>query len=89
MDTGFGVTVNAVDAYWNLVNTVSDTVGLSSSDSSATLPAAAGLAAGTKNLTVFFNASGNFTLTATDLGDGTKGSSTSPAIAVSGARSSP
>jgi hypothetical protein len=35
MGTGFGVTVNAVDAYWNLVNTVSDTVGLTSSDTSA------------------------------------------------------
>ena len=47
MGTGFGVTVNAVDAYWNLVNTVSDTVSLTSSDTSATLPAAAALAAGT------------------------------------------
>ena len=37
--TGFEVTVNAVDAYWNLIDTVSDTVGLSSSDTSATLPA--------------------------------------------------
>src|SRR4030095_16713622 len=40
MGTGFGVTVNAVDAYWNLVDTVTDTVGLTSSDTSATLPPA-------------------------------------------------
>ena len=86
MGTGFGVTVNAVDAYWNLVNTVSDTVGLSSSDTSATLPAAAALAAGTTNLTVYFNANGTFTLTATDLSNGSKSPSTSPAIAVSGAQ---
>src|SRR6185295_3241789 len=83
MDIGFGVTVNAVDAYWNLVNTVSDTVSLTSSDTSATLPAAAALAAGTASLTVFFNTNGSFTLTANDLSDGTRGSNTSPAIAVS------
>src|SRR5204862_6695240 len=40
MGIGFGVTVNAVDAYWNLVNTLTDIVGLSSSDTGATLPAA-------------------------------------------------
>ena len=82
--TGFEVTVNAVDAYWNLIDTVSDTVGLSSSDTSATLPAAA--AAGTKNETVYFNGNGSFTLTATDLTDGSKTASTSPAISVSGAQ---
>src|SRR5262249_20810258 len=83
---GFGVTVNAVDAYWNLVGTVTDTVGLTSTDTSATLPAAAALAAGTTNLTVYFNANGSFTLTATDLSNGTKSPSTSSAIAVSGAQ---
>jgi len=83
---GFGVTVNAVDAFWNLVNTVSDTVGLSSSDTSATLPSATPLAAGTASLTVAFNANGNFTLTATDLTDGSKSASTSPAISVSPAQ---
>src|SRR4030095_2846726 len=72
MGTGFGVTVNAADSYWNLVNTVSDTVGLTSSDTSATLPAATSLAAGTKNLTVYFNTNGSFTLTATDLSNGSK-----------------
>ena len=35
----FNVTVNAVDAYWNLVNTVNDTVGITSTDGTATLPA--------------------------------------------------
>ena len=76
MGTSFGVTVNAADAYWNLVDTVTDTVSLTSSDTSATLPAAAALAAGTKNLTVYFNASGSFTLTATDLSDGSNSAST-------------
>src|SRR5262249_23720679 len=79
-------TVNAVDAYWNLVGMVTDTVSLTSSDSSATLPTATALAAGTENLTVYLNASGNFTLTATDLSNGSKSPSTSPAIAVTGAQ---
>src|SRR6185369_11430151 len=38
------------------------------------------LAAGTTNLTVSFNTNGSFTLTATDLTDGSKGANTSPAI---------
>src|SRR5262249_23805496 len=62
----FPVTINAVDSQWNLVNTVSDTVGLSSTDTTATLPPATALAAGTTNLTFSFNASGNFTMTAAD-----------------------
>src|SRR5262249_52412080 len=76
--TVFQVSVNAVDAQWNLVNTVTDTVGLSSTDASATLPSAAALAGGTTNLSVYFNANGAFTLTASDLTDGSKSASTSP-----------
>src|SRR5439155_10472289 len=87
--TGFGVTVNAVDAFWNRVNTVTDTVGLSSSDATATLPSATFLAAGTTNLTVWFNTNGSFTLTATDLSDGSKGSNTSSTITVSPAQFTP
>src|SRR5262249_52647725 len=34
----FPVTINAVDSFYNLINTVSDTVALSSSDSTASLP---------------------------------------------------
>src|SRR5262249_17899145 len=58
--TDVAVTVNAVDAFWNLVNTVDDTVGLSSSDATATLPAATSLLSGTTSLTVAFNATGSF-----------------------------
>jgi hypothetical protein len=87
--TSFGVTVNAVDAYWNLIGTVSDMVGLTSSDTSATLPAAAALTAGTANPTVYFNANGTFTLTASDLTDGSKAASTSPSIIVSPAQFTP
>jgi hypothetical protein len=80
--TGVEVLVNGVDAFWNVVNSVDDTIGLTSSDATATLPPAAALIAGTKTLTAFFNTNGNFTVTASDLTDAGKTSSTSPAIAV-------
>ncbi|MEI2420957.1 hypothetical protein V6O07_11850, partial [Arthrospira platensis SPKY2] len=50
--TSFNVTVNAVDAHWNLVNTVTDTVGITSSDANAQLPANAALTAGTGSFSV-------------------------------------
>src|SRR5439155_26514336 len=39
----FTVTVNAVDANWNAISTAGDTVGISSSDTNAILPANAAL----------------------------------------------
>ncbi len=86
VDAGFGVTVNAVDDYWNPVSTATDIVELSSSDAAATLPPDTALVGGTANLPVVFNANGNFTLTATDLTDGTKTAGTSPSIAVNPAQ---
>ena len=50
--TAFNVVVNAVDANWNVVNSVIDTVGITSSDANATLPANAALAAGTQTFAV-------------------------------------
>src|SRR5207247_6219923 len=52
--TVFTVTVNAVDANWNLINTVTDTVGITSSDGSASLPVNAALSSATRtfNLTL-------------------------------------
>ena len=47
----FNVTVNAVDANWNPV-TSTDTVGITSTDANATLPANAALVAGTKTFSV-------------------------------------
>jgi hypothetical protein len=41
--TAFNVTVNAVDANWNVVTNVTDTVGIASSDNNATLPTNADL----------------------------------------------
>src|SRR5262249_31369092 len=44
------VTVNAVDAFWNLITNVTDTVSLSSSDANAVLPSDTALVAGTQSL---------------------------------------
>src|SRR4030095_12330545 len=43
VDAPFTVTVNAVDANWNSVNTSADLIGITSSDVNATLPASAPL----------------------------------------------
>ena len=78
----FSVTVNAVDTNWNLVS-ASDTVGITSSDANATLPSNAPLVAGTGTFSVTLKTSGNQTLTAADITDGSKGADTSGAIPVS------
>src|SRR5205814_7186482 len=65
---------------------LADTVSLGSSDISATLPPAVDLLAGTVDRLVTFNSTGSFTLTATDLVQGSKTASTSPAITVSPAQ---
>jgi hypothetical protein len=78
----FSVTVNAVDANWNLVNNVSDTVGITSSDSNALLPAAAALVSGTQTFSVTLKTAGTQTMAASDITDGTKTANTSSSIAV-------
>jgi hypothetical protein len=80
--TPFNVTVNAVDANWNTVNTATDTVRITSSDTSAELPADAALVSGTRTLSVILKTVGSRTVTATDLTDGAKTASTSPSITV-------
>jgi anti-sigma factor ChrR (cupin superfamily) len=79
--TSFNVTVNAVDANWNLVSST-DTVGITSSDANASLPANAALVAGTKNFSVTLKTAGSRTVTATDITDGSKTANTSPSITV-------
>src|ERR1051325_10942027 len=79
---GYSVTVNAVDANWNLVNT-NHTVGITSSDANARLPANAALVSGTRAFTVTNCTAGSWTVTATDITDGTKTANTSPPITVS------
>ena len=79
--TPFTVTVNAVDANWNVMSST-HTVGITSSDANATLPANAALAAGTRTFSVTLKTAGSRTVTATDITDGTKTANTSPAITV-------
>src|SRR5205814_7308917 len=78
----FDVIVNAVDANWNSVNTATDTIGITASDSAATLPPGADMVSGTTTLTVTLNNGGSFTVTASDLTDGSKTANTSPTISV-------
>src|SRR5207245_2770818 len=73
---------NAVDANWNVVSTVTDTVGLTASDSNASLPANAALVAGTKALSLTMKTAGTQTVTASDVTDGTKSPATSAVITI-------
>src|SRR5205823_732343 len=79
---GYSVIVNAVDANWNLVSTVTDTVGIGSTDPYDILPANSSLAAGTKTLSLTNSTAGAWTITAVDSSDGSKAAYTSPAINV-------
>src|SRR5439155_1023351 len=85
VSAAFNVTVNAVDGNWNLLNTVTDTIRITSSDPAATLPANAALAAGSQTFSVTFGTAGSQTVTATDLTDGSKTASTSSVITVGAA----
>lgn len=78
----FNVTVNAVDEVWHVVSST-DTISITSSDTVATLPADAALVLGTATFSVTLNTSpGTWTVTATDVTDGTKTSNTSSPITV-------
>ena len=81
-DSPFNVTANAVDDNWNVVPTVGDTVAITASDPNASLPANAALSGGTGTFSVRLNTAGNWTVTATDVTDGSKAANTSSAIPV-------
>ncbi len=80
--TAFSVTVNAVDANWNLVNTITHTVAITTSDGNATPPPNHALSSGTCDFSVTLKTAGSATVTATDVTDGTRTPSTSAAITV-------
>ncbi len=79
----FTVTVNAVDANWN-VKSSTDTVGITSSDTLATLPANAALVGGTRTFSVALRTTAR-TITASDITSPAKTASTSPAITLTAA----
>jgi hypothetical protein len=79
--TAFNITVNAVDEVWNVVPST-DTVTITTTDSTASLPADAALSGGTRTFSVTFGSTGTFTVTATDVTDATKTANTgSPTVA--------
>jgi hypothetical protein len=81
--TSFPVRINAVDAFWNIVNTATNWVDIySTSDNHATLPGSAALVEGYQTFNVAFSAGGNQTLTAEDVIDDAIGDDTSPEISV-------
>lgn len=77
------VTVNAVDANWNVVTTATPTIAITSSDTNASLPSNAALTAGTNTFSVTFKTAGSRTVTATDQApSGALTASTSTAVTV-------
>jgi len=73
------VTVNAVDDNWNIIPGITDTVSLNSSDTAATISAAAPLVAGTEQFQITFATTGSQTVTATD----TSNAALPPAVSAS------
>jgi hypothetical protein len=67
--TVFNVTVNAVDANWNLLTSVSDTVGITTSDANAGLPLNAALVGGSQTFSVILKTAGSATVTTSDITD--------------------
>src|SRR5262249_51910254 len=75
------VTVNSVDANWQLVST-NDTVGISCTDTNARLPANAALVAGAQTFSLTFKSALSQTVTASDITHGSIAANTSAAITV-------
>src|SRR5205814_737224 len=80
--TAFVVTVNAVEANWNLVSSENDTVAITSSDVNAALPANAALVSGSKTLSMTLKTAGSATVTGSDVTHAAYPSSTSPSLTV-------
>jgi autotransporter-associated beta strand protein len=78
----FQVQVNAVDSFFNVVNTVIDTVTLASTDTHAVLPPNTMLNNGTVNLPVTLNLGPTQTISVSDFTAGATPGDTSPAVTV-------
>jgi len=77
----FSITVRACDNTWNTVTNNSNTIQITASDVSATIPSPAQLSSGTRIFQVTFNAAGNFTILAHDQSDNTIPDGTSASVA--------
>jgi hypothetical protein len=83
--TSLPITVNGVDANWNIepaANGTGSTIQISSSDPNAVLPTNAALASGTHLFNITLRTAGNSTVTATDVDDASKTTSSSPSVTV-------
>src|SRR5262249_25624869 len=90
--TNFVVTMNAADACWNTVTTITDTVSLSSTDAYATvsgvvLPNSGDLVSGTRAVTVTPKTAASQTFTVADVTDPNKPSNASTVTVNAGAYS--
>jgi hypothetical protein len=82
--SAFNITVNAVDANWNVNTNPVDVVQISSSGPNPVLPSNTALSSGTAVLSVTFRTatSAGWTLTASDFSDNTKTANTSASVPV-------
>lgn len=80
--TSFPITVNAVDVNWNIINTATDVVRITSTDANAILPANAALVGGTQTFTFTFKTAGSKSITASDVTNTTRTANTSPSVTV-------
>ncbi|MBI4363973.1 MAG: hypothetical protein HY568_00955 [Candidatus Latescibacteria bacterium] len=78
----FDVTIRACDNTWTTVSSVTNSIQITSSDASATLPDPAQLQAGARTFTVTMNAAGSFNVLAHDQTDNTIPDGTSAAVTV-------
>jgi hypothetical protein len=76
----FNVTVRACDNSWNLVNTVTNSITLTSTNGNASLPPSFTLQSGTRTMQVTLNAAGSFTISADDNSDTTIPLATSSSV---------
>jgi hypothetical protein len=67
----FDITVRACDNTWTVVPTISNSIQITATDASATLPQPAQLQSGVRTFTVTFNAAGTFHILAHDQTDNT------------------
>jgi len=77
----FNVTVRACDTSWNTVTTISNSIKLTSTDASATLPSPSQLQSGTLTVQVTLNAGGTFSFLAHDQTDNTIPDGSSASVA--------
>ena len=82
--TAFTLTVRAVDNYWNLVNTVTDSIALGSSDAFAGMPAHTRFTGGQSILPVTLYRTGSQRIWASDITTPAMRPDTSSAVVVSG-----